>query len=198
MRLCTLGPTLLSWFAATATAAAAAELGAVGSYALNDVDGKPHTAAERDGTKAVVYCLLGTECPVSNGYAPAMQRLADKYAPLGVRFVGVYCEPEVTADAARRHGEEYGLKFPRLLDPTHALVGQTGAKTMPTMVVVGASGAIVYRGRIDDRWSPQGKRRDAPRTRELEDALEAHLAGRTPTVGETPTFGCPLPRPERR
>lgn len=194
MRLPTLVLSWLSPLVAIMTSAAA-DLGTLGPYALRDVDGRPHTAADREGAEAVVYCLLGTECPVSNGYAPAMQRLAEKYAPRGVRFIGVYCEPEVTAEVARRHGEEYGLKFPRLLDPAHELIGRTGAKTMPTMVVVGPSGAIAYRGRIDDRWSPQGKRRDAPRTRELEDALEAVLAGRAPTVSETPTFGCPLPRP---
>lgn len=191
LRIGTALPLLLLALVGPATAA---DLGTIGDFQLADADGKSHGRAEWSAAKAVVYCVLGTECPVSNGYAPAMQRLADKYAQQGVPFVGVYCEPEVTAELARRHGEEYGLKFTRLLDPKHQLVAQTGAKTMPTMVVVDAAGRIAYRGRIDDRWSPEGKRRDVPRTRELEDALEAVLAGRAPTVAETKTFGCPLPR----
>ena len=97
-----------------ATQTTAAELGQIGDYELADVDGKPRTAAEWKDAKAVVYCFLGTECPVSNGYAPQMQRLADKYAAQGVTFVGVYVEPTVTADDARKHGEEYALKFVRL------------------------------------------------------------------------------------
>jgi peroxiredoxin len=177
-----------------ATLASAADLGSIGPFTLNDVDGKPRAAAEWSQAKAVVYCVLGTECPVSNGYCPQMQRLADKYADRGVAFVGAYAEPDVTADEAKKHGEEYGLKFARLLDPEHRLIGASGARRMPTFVVVRPDGRIAYRGRIDDRWSPEGKRRDTPRTRELEDAIEAVLAGRDPSVAETPTFGCPLPR----
>lgn len=174
--------------------AAGADLGKIGDYELNDVTGKPRTAADWGDAKAVVYCFLGTECPVSNGYAPAMQRLAEKYASQDVPFVGVYVEPTVTADDARAHGEEYALKFPRLLDPEQRLVQAAGIVRMPTFVVARPDGAIVYRGRIDDRWSPEGKRRDVPRTRELEDAIEATLAGKAPPVAETPTFGCPVPR----
>lgn len=178
----------------TPVAAPAAELGRIGDYQLTDVDGRPHTAADWGDAKAVVYCFLGTECPVSNGYAPAMQRLAEKYAAQGVPFVGVYVEPTVTADDARAHGAEYGLKFPRLLDPEQRLVAAAGVVRMPTFVVVRSDGTLTYRGRIDDRWSPEGKRRDVPRTRELEDAIEATLAGRAPPVTETTTFGCPVPR----
>jgi peroxiredoxin len=174
-----------------------AELGRIGDYRLNGFDGKSHSAADWGEAKAVVYCFLGTECPVSNGYAPAMQRLADKYASQGVPFVGVYVEPTVTAEEAKAHGEEYALKFPRLLDPEQQLVAAAGVVRMPTFVVVRPDGVIVYRGRIDDRWSPEGKRRDVPRTRELEDAIEATLAGRAPPVAETPTFGCPVPRARR-
>jgi hypothetical protein len=189
---------LTSLLALVATAASAADLGRVADFALNDVEGRPRTAAEWSQAKAVVYCVLGTECPVSNGYCPQMQRLADKYSAQGVAFVGAYAEPELTADDAQKHGEEYGLKFARLLDPEHRLIGSTGAKRMPTFVVARPDGRIAYRGRIDDRWSPEGKRRDVPRTHELEDAIEAVLAGREPRVAESPTFGCPLPRPARQ
>jgi hypothetical protein len=52
----------------------------------------------------------------------------------------------------------------------------------------------MYRGRIDDRYSIQGKRRDNPTTHELIDALEAVLAGKVPAVRESKAFGCPLPK----
>jgi len=178
----------------TFASADAADLGRVGDYRLNDTAGEAHTPADWRDAKAVVYVVLGTECPVSNGYAPHFQRLADKYAAKDVRFVGIYAEPTVRADDARRHGEEYGLMFVRLLDPAHELTKQTRAKTMPTVVVARPDGTIAYRGRVDDRWSPEGKRRDVPRTRELEDALEAVLSGKPPTIAETTPFGCPIPR----
>jgi peroxiredoxin len=173
-----------------ASVVVAAELGTIGPFALVDVDGVRRTNDDWRKAKAVVYCVLGTECPVSNGQSAQMQRLADRYTPLGAAFVGIYAEPTVTADDARKHGVEYGLKFTRLLDPQHRLITQTGARTMPTFVVVRRDGTIAYRGRMDDRWSPEGKRRDEPRTHELVDAIDAVLADREPPVAETRTFGC--------
>ena len=178
----------------SATFAAAADLGKIGNDALLDVDGKPRARDEWRDSKAVVYCFLGTECPVSNGYAAQMQRLAEQYAAQGATFVGAYSEPGVAADEAKQHGVEYGLKFVRLLDGEQKLAAQAGIQRVPTFVVVRPDGTIAYRGRIDDRWSPEGKRRNDPRTHELADAVEAVLAGKSPPLAETPTFGCPLPK----
>ena len=50
-----------------------------------------------------------------------------------------------------------------------------------------------YRGRIDNRYASDGKRRDDPTTHELVDALEAVLAGEAPAIAQTKAFGCPLP-----
>jgi peroxiredoxin len=185
---------ILACVASRPAIGAAAELGKIGEYKLVDTAGTERTQADWRDAKAVVYCFLGTECPVSNGYAPQMQRLAEQYTAQGAAFVGVYVEPTVTADEARKHGEEYALKFPRLLDPAQGLIDKAGVKTMPTAVVARPDGTIVYRGRIDDRWSPEGKRRDVPRTHELADAIEAVLVGKSPPVAETPTFGCPVPK----
>ena len=80
----------------------------------------------------------------------------------------------------------------RLLDGEQKIATQAGIKRVPTFLVVRPDGTIAYRGRVDDRWSPEGKRRDEPRTHELADAVEAVLAGKEPPTAETPTFGCPL------
>lgn len=178
---------------ATAAEPSVASLpGKIDGYSLRDTAGIPRTAKDWADRKGVVYCFLGVECPVSNGYAPQMQRLAEKFAPQGVALVGVYSELDVTRQKAAAHGEEYGLKFPCLLDTEQSLARQAGIRRVLTTIVVDSEGNIIYRGRIDDRWSPEGKRRDVPRTHELEDAVAALLAGKTPTARETPAFGCPL------
>lgn len=189
---------VVGMFLAAIVPASAADLGKIGDETLLDLDGNSHARSEWREAKALVYCFLGTECPVSNGYAAQMQRLADRYAEQGVTFVGLYSEPAVTVDEARRHGEEYGLKFMRLLDGEQTVATQAGIKRVPTFVVVRPDGVIAYRGRIDDRWSPEGKRRNEPRTHELADAIEAVVSGREPPLAETPTFGCPLQRKSRQ
>lgn len=136
----------------------------------------------------VVRLFVGTECPVSNFYAPEIRRLTETWGSRGVTFQIVYAEPGIVPADALRHAGRYGLSCPVVMDVERVLAAECGVTRVPTAVIDGA-----YRGRIDDRWSADGKRRDVPRTHELEDALAALVEGRAPAVKETPVFGCPLP-----
>jgi len=140
-----------------------------------------------------VILFLATDCPISNGYAPLMAKMAKEYEPRKVRFMGVYCDPDVTPAGAAKHAAEYSLPFPVLLDVKQALARQTGVRVTPEAVVVRPDGQILYRGRIDDLYATIGKRRQQATTHELSDAIEAALAGKSPAVPETKANGCPLP-----
>jgi len=176
--------------------AADAPLGQVPPFKLFDVDGREATRDDWTGKKAVILFFVGAECPVSNGYSPLMQRLADKYAPLGVDCWAVHCDPTVDAPSATAHAKEYGLKFRVVLDPAQIVAEPGGVRITPEAVVVSPAGKVLYRGRIDDRYSSDGKRRDVPRVHDLVDAVDAVLAGGEPKVSQTVSFGCPLPKPK--
>jgi peroxiredoxin len=180
--------------AAAVVTAAEAPLGQIGPFELADVDGRGATLDDWKNQKAALIFFLGAECPVSNGYAPSMQRLAEKYAPRGVVSWGVHCDSTLSAEAAAEHAKEYALKFRVLLDPAQTLAGSAGVRVTPEAVVVSPAGKVLYRGRIDDRYSSDGKRRDVPRVYDLEAALEAVLNGEVPKVSQTVSFGCPLPK----
>jgi peroxiredoxin len=165
----------------------------VRDFALRDVAGNLHTPAEWREARAVVLFFLGTECPVSNAYAPEMEATAQSYAPRGVAFFGVHPDPDVTAEAAARHAAEYRLGFPVLLDPGQVVAGQAGVSVTPEAVVMTPEGYVVYSGRIDDRYSAEGRRADAARVHDLADALDAALADEMPAVARAEPFGCPLP-----
>lgn len=45
--------------------------------------------------------------------------------------------------------------------------------------------SVLYRGRIDDRYTADGVRREEPTTRDLEAALTAVVAGKKPPAAET-------------
>lgn len=176
--------------------AADAPLGQIPPFKLRDVEGRDATLDDWSGKKAVVLFFVGAECPVSNGYSPLMQRMAEKYAPLGVACWAVHCDPTVDAESAAAHAQEYALKFRVVLDPAQVLAEPAGVRVTPEAIVASPEGKVLYRGRIDDRYSSDGKRRDVPRVNDLEAALEAVLAGGEPKVSQTVSFGCPLPKPK--
>ena len=169
-------------------------LGRVAEFSLQDLQGKTHTPKSWKSAPAVVLLFLGIECPLANGYAPEMTRLAKAFQDRGVVFVGVHCDPDVTAAVAVQHAKEYQLTFPMLLDPQQQLAKSAGVRMMSVAVVLRPDVEVAYRGRIDDRYNEQGKRRLEPTTHDLKQALEAVLAGRQPDPAETKSYGCPLPR----
>jgi peroxiredoxin len=190
---------ILFVFPLLVTPLCAADLPKIDDFSLSDAGGNVHTPREWQADKAVVLFFLGTECPVSNGYAPEMTRLSGRYGPLGVKFYGVHADPDVTPEQAAAHAKEYGLGFTTLMDPKQTLADQTGVETMPEAVVIvphptAPLGQVVYRGRIDNRRTLDGKRREVPTERDLQAAIDAVLAGRDPPVAVTKVYGCPLPR----
>jgi hypothetical protein len=58
------------------------------------------------------------------------------------------------------------------------------------VAVIGAGGAVLYRGRIDDRYIEFGKDRPQPTERTLERALEAIVQGKPVAARETQAVGC--------
>jgi peroxiredoxin len=170
------------------------DLGRVRDFALKDCRGKAHGCDEWQKASAVVLLLLNSQCPVSNGYSPELQRLATQWTDQSVLVYGVHCDPDATAEAIATHAKEYKLAFPMLLDPAQILARQAGATHTPEAIVLTSDGTVRYRGRIDDRWTEDGKQRPETRTHDLEKAVDAVRSGKIPVAAGGPVYGCPLPQ----
>jgi len=138
-----------------------------------------------------VYVFITTDCPISNRYAPEVQRLAAKFKSKA-SFVLVYPVPGDTPEVIRDHHKKFAYALPSLRDADQRLVKLTGVTTMPEVAVLRGS-TLLYRGRIDDRHIDFGKDRLKPTTHDLEDALIAVITGRPVAVKETRAVGCFLP-----
>jgi hypothetical protein len=159
---------------------------------LPDLDGTPRTVPDPKA-KVTALLFITHDCPISNAYAPEMNRLCAEYGKRGVAFYLVYVDPELAAGAAREHAREYGFACPALLDRTHILVKQAGATITPEAVLFDPGGRRLYRGRIDDRYVDFGRARPAPTRRDLRDALDAALAGKPVPNPRTRAIGCFIP-----
>jgi hypothetical protein len=162
---------------------------------LKDATGTAHRPLEVKDAAGAVLVFIATDCPISNSYAPEINRICTEYGGDGAakfRFYLVYADPDLTPAAAGKHAHDFGYTCPTLLDTQHRLVERLRARVTPEAVVLGPAGAVRYRGRIDDKWAGYGKARAEPTTRELRAALEAIRAGRPVPAQETEAVGCPI------
>lgn len=134
--------------------------------------------------------FVARDCPVSNSYAPEIERIIARYTPRKVAFTLVYPDPDTSLTAARQHAKDYGYTCPLLLDPAHKLVRRAGVTVTPEAAVFAPSGRLLYRGRIDDLYLGFGKRRDHATRHDLRDALDAVLAGHPIPTARTQAIGC--------
>jgi hypothetical protein len=143
-----------------------------------------------DSPRVIVCLFTRTDCPVSNSYAPEVRRIYEKFSPREVRFYLVYPDGDESAQVIEKHLNEYSYPCAALRDPKHELVKLAGAKITPEAAVFDTSGKLLYRGRIDDRYVDFGKMRAAPTVKDLEQALEAILAGKPAPAAGGPAVGC--------
>ncbi len=164
-------------------------------FSLLDAAGRKHTARDWKAARAVALFFIAAECPISNRYAPEINRLVADYSARGILFYGVHSDPAIGAPAARQHSKDYGFKFPSMLDPTQILASRTGVTLTPTAVILSPAGELLYRGRIDNRYLDFGKYRDAGVKPDLRLALDAVVAGKPVAEPFTKPIGCALPPP---
>jgi hypothetical protein len=170
-------------------AAAATGFGAVSGTV--DLEGKavdPFATA----AKVRVFIFVRTDCPVSNRYAPELNRLNDEFTPRGAAFSLVYADRAQTSEGIRRHIEEYRFPGVVIRDPGHSLVRLAKVTITPEAAVFSAAGKLLYHGRIDNRYVELGKTMPNPTRRDLEDAIAAALDGRPQPEASAPAIGCYL------
>jgi hypothetical protein len=139
--------------------------------------------------RATVFVFIHPDCPVSNRYAPELNRLHATYASRGVRLFVVYPGRDDDEAAIRAHYEEFGLRVPALRDPDFRLADLAGA-TMTPEAAVFVNREPVYRGRIDDRAPRLGIWRPAARVHDLVDFLTRIEANESVAFRATQAVGC--------
>lgn len=144
--------------------------------------------------KASVVFFVTHDCPIANALAPEIQAIVDAHQKSPLRFLLVHVDPYITAAAAKDHARDYSLRLPVILDPHHLLVRRLGVTITPE-VAVWVDGSLAYRGRINDLFADLGRKRRAPTTHDLRDALQAVLAGEKVSTSHTTAVGCDLPDP---
>jgi thiol-disulfide isomerase/thioredoxin len=163
------------------------------SLAIPDINGVSRSPLNPEG-KASVLFFITSDCPISNSYAPEIQRICSEYGPKKVSCDLVYVDSALTTADVRKHVNDFGYAaVPAILDPSQKLVKAAGATITPEAAVIGPSGQVLYRGRIDNVYAALGKRRPEATEHDLRKALDEVLSGKPVSAPQTQAIGCYIP-----
>jgi alkyl hydroperoxide reductase subunit AhpC len=161
-----------------------------------DVDGVLRHPGQSDAGVTTVFVFLATHCPICNAYLPELNRIYEAFAPRNVEFYGVIADRRAIGDGramaaeAANHRRMYQVAFPLLLDTSGTFRRQLRPTHTPQVIVVDRHGAIVYSGRIDDRYERISRPPLQVTRRELRDVLRAVSSGRELSFSRTEPVGC--------
>ncbi len=162
-----------------------------GEPVLQSIDGTRHGTLDDGARVARVLFFVTNDCPISNQFAPEMNRICDEYKTQGVGCYLAYVDPYLTAADVKQHVTEFSHTCcPAILDSKHELVDRARATVTPEAAVFSRRGELAYRGRINNLYAGFGKRRRVATQHDLRDALDRVLAGQPVETPRTEAIGC--------
>ena len=168
----------------------------IDSFTLKDGTGKAVSLDAWKDKKAVVVVFLSFDCPVSNSYSSTLADLHKTYSDKHVAFLAITAGDDLSPAELTKKAAEFKIPFPVVKDDGFKATDLFKAKTAPEVFVLDHNQVLRYRGRIDDTWSARLKRNRKTTKHDLKDALDALLAGKSPTTPATVAIGCPISRDE--
>lgn len=144
--------------------------------------------------KGFVLVFTNTTCPLVHKYMPRLKELEKKYRGQGVQFVAVNVGADESILDVATQMVKADAEFPFVKDVDGSCVAACGVERTPECVLIDADYKLRYRGRIDDQYRVSGTAPSVTKN-ELQDAIEALLAGREIAVTETPVDGCRITLP---
>lgn len=192
---------LLAFFLIAATSTAQQSAGyQVGDYvkdfSLKNIDGRMVSLSLFPDTKGFIVIFTCNHCPYSIAYEDRIKALNLKYNSLGFPVIAINPnDPAVQpADSYEKMQERYKEKefnFPYLFDDGQKVYPQFGAQRTPHVFVLSRDSKglkVEYIGAIDDNYEDAS----AVKTKYVEDAVDALLAGKKVPLTYTKAIGCSI------
>jgi hypothetical protein len=172
---------------------AEARSGDLRSVAVTDLDGRTVQPFAPSAAHGVVLVFVRSDCPIGNRYVPDLERLRQRASTAAIDFWLVFVDPAESAAKSREHLRSFGYMGRAIRDPAHDLVRLTGATITPEAAVYvtdAASPRLVYRGRIDDRYTAPGRMRPSASRHDLRDIIAQVPHSRALALRQTRAVGC--------
>lgn len=160
-------------------------------FSLPGVDGKTYSLASLKGAKLVIVVFTCNHCPAAIGAQDRTIKMAKDYKSKGVEILAISSNetthhPDDSFEHMKERAKEKAFPFPYLHDETQHVARAYGALRTPHFYVFDADRKLRYTGRMDDNPYDASK---ATR-HDLQNAIDALLAGKKPPVEATNPIGC--------
>ena len=172
-------------------------------FNLPGVDDRNYTLGDFSSHEILVILFTCNHCPTAQAYEDRFIKIVDEYEKKGVGFVAIspnaldainlselsYSDLNDGLEDMKIRARDKGYNFPYLYDGDDQKVSMAyGPVATPHAFVFDKNRNLRYSGRIDDTENPYAE----PKNTDLKNALDALLAGKTPPVETTKTFGCSI------
>ena len=165
-------------------------------FSLPNIDGEMVSLADFEGAKGFIVIFTCNTCPYSVAYEDRIIALDKVYKSKGYPVIAINPNDPAAIDGddledIKVRATEKGFTFPYLQDVGQQVYPQYGATKTPHVFVLqkeGDNNIVRYIGAIDDSSRNPKK----VKTRYVEQAVDALLAGKSPSTTTTKAIGCSI------
>ncbi len=165
-------------------------------FKLKNIDDKMVSLADYSEAKGFIIIFTCNTCPVSVAYEDRIIALDKKYKNIGFPVIAINPnDPEVqkgdSFELMKIRAKEKQFTFPYLLDEGQKIYPQYGATRTPHVFILQKEEdglRVKYIGAVDDR----SRKPSAVKTKYVENAVDALLAGKDPEITTSKAIGCSI------
>lgn len=165
-------------------------------FSLPNVDGEMVSLADFEDAKGFIVIFTCNTCPYSVVYEDRIIALDKAYKSKGYPVIAINPNDPAAIDGddladMKQRSLDKGFTFPYLQDVGQQVYPQYGATKTPHVFVLqkeGDDNIVRYIGAIDD----SSRNPDKVKKRYVEQAVDALLAGESPSTSKTKAIGCSI------
>jgi peroxiredoxin len=165
-------------------------------FSLLNVDGEMVSLADFEDAKGFILIFTCNTCPYSVAYEDRIIALDKAYKSKGYPVIAINPNDPAAIDGddladMKVRATEKGFNFPYLQDVGQQVYPQYGATKTPHVFVLqkeGNNNIVRYIGAIDD----SSRKPNKVKKRYVEQAVDALLAGKSPSTTTTKAIGCSI------
>lgn len=161
-------------------------------FRLPDINGKLVSRDDFKSASALLVMFVCNHCPYVKHIQAGLVQLAKDYQPKGVAIVAISSNdaekyPDDSPAKMQDEARTAGYTFPYLYDATQTVAKAYRAACTPDFFLFDKNFKLAYRGQFD---AARPKNAEPVTGKDMRAALDALLAGRTPSVDQVPSVGC--------